>query len=79
MLTRGKFVCIGKANNNGSLEVGFEPVTAGSEENNHFSELTPYGALTLGGVKQEIFDAIQMHSEYYVDITAVPKEVKPSE
>ena len=74
MVTRGKFRCIGKSNNNGSLEVGFEPVTAGNDENDHFSKLTPYGGLSLSEVKQEIFDAIEMHGEYYVDITAVSNE-----
>lgn len=76
MKTRGKFICTGKINNRGTLSVEFEPVTAGSEENDHFSEFTPFGALILGGVKQEVYDGCNVNDEYYVDVTPVKQEVE---
>ena len=73
MVIKAKFECTGTSNNRGSLDVAFEPVVAGaSEQNNHFSEATPYGGLHLGGVKQEVFDSFEVGREY--DITIMPNQ-----
>lgn len=69
MKVRAKFKCTAKQEQEYYLDVSLEPVTPGTDENDHFAEATPSGGLSLGGIKREVFDAFEIGREYDILIT----------
>lgn len=71
IMVRAKFRCEQIADNsegNGS-RVLLRPVTCGSEENERFFNLTPYGLIEIGTVNLDSVKEFEIGSDYYVDFT----------
>lgn len=66
-MTRAKFECTKvEKGENGSIAT-FHPVTCGSEENERFFTLTPYGQIFIGTINPNVM--FEIGKEYYVDFT----------
>ena len=72
-MVRAKFKCeeiVDNSEQNGSKIVLY-PVTYGSEENEQFFNLTPYGRIEIGTVNLNAVKEFEVGKEYYVDFTKV--------
>lgn len=72
-MVRAKFNCteiIDNSEQNGSKIVLY-PVTYGSEENEQFFNLTPYGKIEIGTVNLNAVKEFEAGKDYYVDFTKV--------
>lgn len=69
MAVRCKFKCINKVDNPDGVEVRFEPVVTGSDENDKFFKFTPWGELKFGTINKDAADQFEIGSEYYLDLT----------
>ena len=80
MKVRAKFTCnsIRKHKGFGAdpfvFDYEFSPVTqnSGAEENDSFWKYTPSGSLSLGSIKEDLFE---VGSSYYLDFTKVEEDV----
>jgi len=52
-------------------EVTLLTVTYGSEENEKFFELTPYGSIKMGTINPDAIKQFEVGKEFYVDFTPV--------
>ena len=50
-------------------EVILSPVTCGSEENERFFNMTPYGQIIMGTINKNILNQFEVGEEMYVDFT----------
>lgn len=71
MSVRAKFKVESKTDRGETAEVCLKPVVGGSEENESFYRYTPWGELTLGGLRQETAARFAVGQEVYLDITPV--------
>lgn len=66
-MTRSKFKCISVTNLEYGNSVKLEPVTCGSEENEKFFDMTPFGQIEMGTVNPSV--KFEPGKEYYVDFS----------
>lgn len=78
MSVRAKFRCVSKTERIGwgefarIVDVKFQPVTSGSEENAAFYAATPAGEISIGTARPEAADRFVIGREYYVDFEEAP-------
>ncbi len=64
---RAKFKCISVTHTEYGNSVKFEPVQSGSEENEKFFEMTPWGQFEMGTINPDI--QFEPGEEFYLDFT----------
>lgn len=65
MAIRAKFKCISVTNLEYGNSVKLEPVQSGSEENEKFFDMTPWGEMEMGTVNPDV--KFEPGKEYYLD------------
>lgn len=54
------------------MDLDFNPVMDGSEENKAFFAATPSGGLKVGTVNHDAVAALELGKSYYIDISEAP-------
>lgn len=68
---RAMFECVGVEENDGGFDYFFRATTADSEESKEFFKWTPYGELSMGVMRERLFEVGKL---YYLDFTPVEEE-----
>lgn len=68
-MVRCKFKCTDKTDDGNGSFIKMEPVYSGSEENEKFFRLTPFGFFDMGTINPEVALQFVEGEEYYIDIS----------
>lgn len=68
-VSRAKFRLVSRNENQAGYSLAFEPVTAGSPENDQFFKWTPWGKVEIGTINPEAAAGFKVGGEYYLDFT----------